>query len=163
MKKITLFLSIIALMAQALYSQAPVDSIQIIGTGKDLKLMQGREELDFDGLMYAVRANPQAVQMVQSAKSSRVGANILGFVGGLGVGYTLGGLLFGNEPNWAVGGVGALAAIISFPISQGATNKARQAAELYNRGLRGTTGFIDQPNEIKVGVTGSGVGLVMGF
>jgi len=58
-------------------------------------------------------------------------------------------------------GIGAGLIVVSIPISQSFNKKAKQAVDTYNGGLQ-TSSFWDK-NELKLTMTGNGIGLTLNF
>jgi len=112
-------------------------------------------------LVNTMKPNDQAYQQIKSAQSSYTLATIIGGVGGFMVGWPIGTALGGGEPNWTMAGIGAGLIVVSIPITQSFNKKAKQAVETYNGGLR-TSSFWDK-NELKLSMTGNGIGLTLNF
>lgn len=90
-----------------------------------------------------------------------VNASIVGFVGGFKVGWPLGSAMAGGEPNWTIAGIDAGLIVVSIPISKSANNKAKLAVDAYNGGIQ-TSSFWDN-RELKLSMTGNGIGLTLNF
>lgn len=111
-------------------------------------------------LLEITQPNAAAFEEMKKAKTNFDVSYGLSFAGGLLVGYPLGTLIGGGQPNWALAGVGAGLIGVSIPFSVAYKKRAEQAATIYNDGLL-QSGL---PNlNIKVGVTGNGMGIKMAF
>ena len=58
-------------------------------------------------------------------------------------------------------GIGAGLIVVSIPITQSLNKKEKKAVEKYNGGLQ-TSSFWDK-NELKLSLTGNGIGLTLNF
>ncbi len=88
-------------------------------------------------------------------------AMIFSYAGVFMVGWPLGAAIGGGEPNWAMAGIGAGLIVVAIPISQNFNKKAKHAVETYHGGLQ-TSSFWDK-NELKISMTGNGIGLTLNF
>ncbi|MCU0467467.1 MAG: hypothetical protein MUF58_02615 [Arcicella sp.] len=79
--------------------------------------------------------NEQITPLLESYKSNRATANVLGFIGGFGIGWTLGGAISGKSFNTGIFASGAGVLIIAFIVNGSANNKLRQAVMEYNKKL----------------------------
>lgn len=73
--------------------------------------------------------------LLESYKSNRGTANVLGFIGGFGIGWSLGGTISGKPFNTGIFAGGAGVLIIGFIVNGSANNKLRQAVAEYNKKL----------------------------
>jgi len=95
------------------------------------------------------------------AKSNSDIATVLGFSGGLMIGWPVGTAIAGGDPNWVIAGVGAGFLAIGIPLSIRASKGMFQAVEIYNSNLNGT--YFEQGLLIRLGVTSRCVGLKVDF
>lgn len=79
--------------------------------------------------------NQQIIPLLESYKSNRGTANVLGFIGGFGIGWTLGGAISGKPFSTGIFASGAGVLIIAFIVNGSANNKLRQAVAEYNKKL----------------------------
>lgn len=78
-----------------------------------------------------------------------------------GVGWSIGTVIGGGEPNWTMAGIGAGLIVVAILISQSFNKKVKHAVETYKGGLQ-TSSFWDK-NELKLILTGNGIGLTLIF
>jgi hypothetical protein len=86
---------------------------------------------------------------------------MLSCAGGFMVGWPIGTAIGGGDPEWAMAGIGAGLIVIAIPISSKFNKQAKLAVDTYNGGLPSSS-FWDK-NELRVSVTGSGIGLALRF
>jgi hypothetical protein len=79
--------------------------------------------------------NEQISSLLESYKSNRGASNVLGFIGGFGIGWSLGGTISGKPFNTGIFAGGAGVLIIGFIVNGSANNKLRQAIAEYNKKL----------------------------
>jgi hypothetical protein len=161
MKKLILILSLLTVNLTVVSGLTPSDSITIKKVFGGYTFFQGEKRLNMTQLVNTLKPNEQAYTQIKSAQSNYIFGAILGGVGGFMVGYPLGTALAGGEPNWTMAGIGAGLVIISIPVSIQSGKKAKQAVETFNNGLMTST-FWDN-SELKVSLTGYGVGLTLRF
>jgi hypothetical protein len=143
------------------FGQTASDSISMKKVFGGYQFYQGEQRLNVNQLVNTMKPNNQAYQQIKSAQSTYTLATIIGGVGGFMVGWPIGTALGGGEPNWTMAGIGAGLIVVSIPISQSFNKKAKQAGETYNGGLQ-TSSFWDK-NELKLSLTGNGIGLTLNF
>lgn len=83
--------------------------------------------------------NNAAYEQYKEYRGNKALSNIFGFAGGFLMGWNIGHIIIGQEPNWYVFGGGAFLALISVPISFNAIDYLHNAIDLYNRGLKSTS------------------------
>jgi hypothetical protein len=79
-----------------------------------------------------LQQNPQAYKEFKLAKTNSTVSNLLGFSGGLLVGFTIGESIAGVEPEWGFAGVGAVLIGVSIPFNIAFKNRAVSAIDIYN-------------------------------
>ncbi len=161
MKKVAIILALLAVNMSFVFGQTASDSISMKKVFGGYQFYQGEQRLNMSRLVNTMKPNDQAYQQIKSAKSSYVLANIIGGVGGFMVGWPIGTALGGGEPNWTMAGIGAGLIVVSIPITQSFNKKAKQAVETYNVGFQASS-FWDK-NELKLSLTGNGIGLTLNF
>ena len=67
----------------------------------------------------------------------------------------------GGDPNWRFFAAGVGLVAVSIPFKINSNKRVRQAVEIYNASLKANS-FWDK-NELKLGITGNGIGLVLNF
>ena len=134
--------------------------LELTKKGGSYKISQNGEILKYQALKSVMESNSTALAILKKGKGSDAFAQTLAGIGGALIGFPLGQAIGGGDANWVLAGVGAGLVGISIPISSGANKKIKQAVELYNSGLKTTYNFDPQ---VKMSITGSGIGLVMQF
>lgn len=161
MRKIAIILTLLVVSKSFTFGQTASDSISMKKVFGGYQFYQGEQRLNVNQLVNTMKPNNQAYQQIKSAQSTYTIATIIGGVGGFMVGWPIGTALGGGEPNWTMAGIGAGLIVVSIPISQSFNKKAKQAVETYNSGLQ-TSSFWDK-NELKLSLTGNGIGLTLNF
>lgn len=95
------------------------------------------------------------------AKSNSDVAGVFGLAGGFLIGWPLGSLVGGRDPNWALVGIGAGLIAIGIPFSGSAVRHAKESVRIYNEGL--PTIGINHEMEINLGFKGNGVAFNLKF
>lgn len=122
---------------------------------------QGSNKLKMKDLTNIIKTNEVAYKEFKSAKTTYVFSQTLGFVGGFMVGWTLGEMIGGRDPNWTVAGIGVGLATVSFPLFKSYGKKAKNAIDIYNLGLK-TTSFWDR-KQLNLSMSQNGIGLTLSF
>lgn len=161
MKKIAIILTLLAVSMSFTFGQTVSDSVSMKKVFGGYQFYQGEKRLNMNQLVNMMKPNNQAYQQIKSAQSTYTLSTIIGGVGGFMVGWPIGTALGGGDPNWTMAGIGAGLIVVSIPISQSFNKKAKQAVETYNSGLQ-TSSFWDK-NELKLSLTGNGLGLTLNF
>jgi hypothetical protein len=121
------------------------------------RLFQDYQYLDLSSLQQKFETSPEALALVNQAKSQYGTANVLGFVGGFLIGWPIGTAIGGGEPAWALAGAGAGILAVAIPINSSANKKVKQAVDIYNGGLNSTgTAYLKLSG-------GNGLGLTLVF
>ena len=113
---------------------------------------------DMESIM---KENKKAVALIQSAKTNQTWSLVLGTTGGALVGFPIGTVIGGGEPEWAIAGVGAALIIATIPIVKGFNRKTKKAVDLYNNGVSSTS-YQFQPS-FNLKISGTNVGISMNF
>jgi len=101
----------------------------------------------------------EAANLMRQARSNKTGAAVISGIGGFLLGWQLGTLIVGGEPNWAVAGGGGGLILLSIPFNSKANRLAIEAIEMHNRNLTAT----NQKPQIHLGFLQSGLGLKIHF
>ncbi len=158
MKKILLF-GFLVFVACYANGQSSSDTIVVkkkLGT----VFQQNGKNLTPRSLLEITQSNSEAYEEMKIAKSNYDVGYVIGFAGGFLVGWPLGTVIAGGEPNWTLAGIGAGIIVISIPFSSAYTKHAKNAVRIYNNGLR-QTGLNNV--EFKLGLTCNGLGLKIIF
>ena len=134
MKQAIIF-GFLLLIMQSSIGQNLKDSIQItISLGTVFR--QHGENLSPGQLLEIMKPYPEAYKEMNIAKGNSDAAFVIGFAGGLLVGYPIGALIAGGKMNWAIFGSGAGLICISIPFSSAYTDHAKKAVSFYNKDLK---------------------------
>lgn len=147
--------------AQDVKIENSADSISIKKVSGSFQFYQGADRLKMKQLVNTMKPNEQAYRMIKSAESMNTIATILGFTGGLMVGWTLGTSLGGGDPNWTVAGIGAGLIAVAIPVNQKFKKKATQAVNTYNS--RQPVSLSWNKSELRFLMAGKRVGLALNF
>ena len=161
MKRIAIIISLLVVTFSFTFGQTSTDSIAMKKVFGGYQFYQGEKILRMNQLVKAMEPNEQAYKQIKSAQSTYTLASIVGFAGGFMVGWPIGTAISGGEPNWTMAGIGAGLIVVSIPISNSFNKKAKLAVDTYNGGLQ-TSSFWDK-NELKLSMTGNGIGLTLNF
>ena len=99
------------------------------------KFYQAGQRINVNQLVNTLELNEEAYRLIKSAKPTYTLATILGGAGGFMLGWPLGGVIAGGEPNWSLVGIGAGLIAISIPLADSFNKKANQAVRLFNSEL----------------------------
>ena len=158
MKK-TILISLLLFSILNSFAQNSRDSIEI-RNGFGTTFRQNGKLLSEKQLESIVQSNKEASKEMKIAKINYTAGNVFSFCGGLCIGWPIGTYLGGKKPDWniAFAGVGLL--IVSFPFSINYTLHAKNAANIYNNGLK-LTSF----NSVNIiyGLTNNGLGITLKF
>lgn len=141
--------------------QSVQDPIVVEKVSNNYVFSQNGQRLSMSQLVLVLKPNEMAYAQIKSAKSSYGFAQVLAYAGGFMVGYPLGTALGGGEPNWTMAGIGAGLIVVAIPLSKGASNKAKQAVDMYNEGL--PPSVVSPTLQLNLSMTGSGLGLTLNF
>lgn len=84
------------------------------------------------GSILLTKPSPEMSQFVKKYKTNNGFATAFGFVGGFGVGYTLGTLIGGGKTNYAVLGTGIGGLLVAAIFDGSARSNLKQAVATYN-------------------------------
>ncbi|GGF26723.1 hypothetical protein [Echinicola rosea] len=157
MMKKTILTLIITLAVSALCSAQRIESQKVFG-GYQYTL--NGQPISLKHMTIAMESNPEAFDLIKKARANTTIASIFGFAGGALIGWPIGTAIGGEEPNWALAGIGAGLIAVAIPISSSANKKTNQAIEIYNSNLYSSGYF--KP-EFKFLTNKNGIGLAMSF
>jgi hypothetical protein len=113
-------------------------------------------------MLRLMQPNEAAFKKMKASRTYNGFSTFFAGVGGFMIGYPLGQAIGGKkDPEWALLGIGVGAAGIAIPFAITSHKKAKEAAALYNAGLK-TTSFWDK-KELKLRISNDGVGLALSF
>ena len=122
---------------------------------------QSGQFLNGKALLQRMEMDEEAYALMKRAKSNSDIASVLGFAGGLMIGWPLGTAIAGGDPNWLLAGIGAGCLAIAIPVSIVASKSMFEAVEIYNSRLNGS--YFEQGLLLRLGLTTGGVGLTLDF
>lgn len=135
MKKSILSALLTTLIISSAFCQKQDEISMAYSSWSGVSFTQNGTSYTFKDAIPLMQSNPEAYQMLKSAKSSSDFANVLGFAGGFMVGWPLGTAIGGGNPNWTLAAIGAGLIVIAIPVSGGAKKKAEAAVDKYNTDL----------------------------
>ncbi len=117
-------------------------ALSFLGSAQEIKMYKtfGGVRYEMDTLVLSpkqvlevLKSNPVAFEEFKRAKVNYNIAGVLGFTGGMLIGFPIGTAIAGGDPEWglAAGGVGLLLA--SIPFNRAYKGRAFGAIELYNK------------------------------
>lgn len=142
-------------------SSTQTDSISFSAKGLGYGYMYNNRVLDLGSLETILSSNTAAYEMLRKAKSSSVIISILSYTGGFLIGYPLGTMLRGDNPNWTMALIGCGLIAIDLPIVASAEKKLLNAVKIYNSGIYREP--ISQKMNLKFGLNQNGLALVLKF
>ena len=154
MKRLTLTL-LYLIISFSLFAQSPQEQIEI--QEKPLRFYQNGIELNNGELLEIMELNPEAYQLMRTAKARYITSTILGFTGGFLIGLQLPDIIRGDQPEWAFLGTGAGLIAVGIPLSISSKKRSKRAAELHNDSLNQPT------NSWNFKLTPTGLGLQLHF
>ncbi len=134
-KKLIILFVILFSFTSKILAQSPTlqqDTVQYQSSGILYKGVHYNKPPQIESILLK-EPNDQIPSLLESYKSNRGIANVLGFIGGFGIGWSVGGTISGKPFNTGifVGGAGVL--IIGIIVNGSANNKLRQAVAEYNK------------------------------
>ena len=138
------------------------DTIEIIKKPMGYQYKYKGEMLSLSQLGTFLEKNNLSTELYKSAKGTSGFLNVLGFAGGFCIGYGLGPLLYGRQPNLALAGIGAGIIVVSLPILSSAENKLKRAVDIYNSG-NSQSMYAPLKYEMNLALVPNGVGVVIKF
>jgi hypothetical protein len=112
-------------------------------------------------LVELMKNNTEALQLINSANTSKTWAMILGGAGGALVGFPIGTAIGGGDAKWELAGAGAALLLITIPISNSYNKKSKKAVDIYNSGFS-STAYKFNPS-FDLNLKGNNIGLTMTF
>lgn len=159
MRKITyLFIGMLLLNLNLLRAQE--DGKIEIKQNFGVIFIQNGKTLNPKQLLEITKSIPDAYHEMKIAKSNYTTANTLSFTGGFIVGWQLGNVLMQKEVNYYLFGLGGGLIGVSLLVSQSYSKHAKKAVEIYNNSL---TQINTKNINIQLGLTSSGLGIIMNF
>jgi hypothetical protein len=157
--KYFLIICILFLCITDLFSQNQTDSLEmetIIGT----VFRQNDVILAPKDVLSVMQLNEQAYNEMSIALSCRNSGFVLGMGGGFAVGFAIGRVISGREPNWVLAGLGVAGIVGSFALQSAYYTRARNAINIFNSGLNPASNRYPAFN---IAISGNGIGICMKF
>jgi len=161
MKKIYLILAMILTALTAINAQNSSDTITIKKVTGGYQYLKGDIPLTMPQLTKEMASDPVAFEKIKKASTTFGFVSVLSYAGGFCIGYPIGTMLGGGEPQWVLAGIGAVMVAIALPIAKNVDSHTRQAVEIYNTGKQKTS-FWDN-TELRLSMTENGVGFALRF
>ena len=136
------------------------DTIQYQKTGIGYKFMMNNEALTLDKMSDIMQGNQTSLEYIKKAKGTSGILSVLSYAGGFLIGYPIGTMLGGGQPNWTMAAIGCGLIAVAIPIASGADKNLLKAVQAYNHGK--SVSFKDN-YEIKLGVNQNGLALAIRF
>lgn len=86
-----------------------------------------------------MKSNTQAYTEFRKAKTNLDAAGVLGFTGGVLIGFPLGTAVSGGDPEWALAAGGLVLLLATIPLHTAFRNHALNALDIYNSKLSSST------------------------
>lgn len=135
MKKLAFSFAFFFLIAMAtLSAQSLTDSIAVKNRMGPV-FLQHDKVLKPKQMVRIMEPVPNAYGYMEKAKSKFDVGTAIGYVGGALIGWPLGTLVAGGDPEWELAGIGAGLIVVSIPFASSYSRNARQAVGLYNGSL----------------------------
>lgn len=135
MRKFTLIITFLTICITAAFGQSAADSITMTKVFGGYQFYQGENRLTLNQLASTMKLDEQAYKEIKSAKSVYITTMIFSYAGGFMVGYPLGTVLGGGDPNWALAGIGAGLIVVAISLNHSFNKKTKQAIDTYNSGI----------------------------
>jgi len=158
MRKI-LFIGILLFTIVNSFAQNSKDSIEI-RSGFSTTFRQNGKLLTPKQMLDVTLLNSQAHEEMVYAKTNLDVGNVFAFCGGFCLGWPVGTYLGGGKPNWNIALAGLGFIVFSIPFSSAYIRHAKNAAIIYNSGLKRTS--FNSIN-IQYGLTSDGIGITLKF
>lgn len=136
------------------------DTIQYQKAGIGYKFTLNNEALTLDKLSNIMQNNPISMEYYKKAKSTTGIITVLSYAGGFLIGYPIGTMVGGGQPNWTMAAIGCGLIAVAIPIASSADKNLLKAVQAYNQGR--SVSFKDN-YEIKLGVNQNGLALAIRF
>ena len=123
------------------------------------RYLQNGEILGMSDLVNRMEDNAEASRLIKKARGNYVLATILGASGGFLIGWPLGTVLAGGEPQWYLAGIGVGLVGLSIPISIRLNKQVQGAIHLYNEDLAELSGSV----KLNLHLSACSAGLILEF
>ncbi|MDZ4715656.1 MAG: hypothetical protein SH819_09320 [Cytophagales bacterium] len=126
--------TVILLAVSVALTAQPDQEIHMIKNFWSVKFLHGPKLVKPREVLEVMKANPQAYEEFQKAKSNYEAAQVIGAIGGFMIGLPLGTAITGRTPEWglAAGGLGLV--LLSIPFTSSFLSHSENAIKIYNGG-----------------------------
>jgi len=118
------------------------------------------QAIDGNRMLELVKSNNEAGRKLESARAPGVISYILSYAGGFCIGWPIGTLIGGGEPEWGMVGAGAGLVALAIPFSSISVNRTREAINIYNQSTYNTATI---KKELRIGFKNNGISLSLNF
>ena len=152
------FLSAMMVFSGA-FAQTSVNSDTIsIKKGFETSLIYNGKALSMRQFSTMTSGMDDVQTYISRANLNRGFATGFALTSGFLIGWSIGGVIAGQEMNWGIAGAGAGAFLVALPFIAGYNSNAKRAAEIYNSKIGAKNG-----SSLKLGMTNNGFGLKLVF
>jgi len=109
-----------------------------------------------------IRTNSEANVFFRKGNNLNILSALMVITGGGAIGFTLGSLVSGGEPNFVIGVAGLAILIVHIPIKRSSSYNLKKSTEIYNRGINNNTSFLER-SEINLCVFQNRTGIKFKF
>ncbi len=88
--------------------------------------------LGLNQVLNIIKENPEAYAEMKRAKANYNAAGVLGFAGGILVGFPVGTAIAGGKPEWGLAAGGAALILASIPFTRSFRGHTMEALDIYN-------------------------------
>lgn len=146
----------------SVFSQTNKDSIQMIKVGNNYRCEQNGHILNLRQLTGIMKTDKEATAHLKLAKLSNDISVLLGFTGGVLIGYPIGSYIAGKGVNLSMFAVGIGFLIVDIPLNIATKRNLTRAINRYNSSISGT-GLINKACDLHMGITQNGIGITLKF
>ncbi len=157
----SIIISLLCVSVSFVFGQNVSDTITFKKAKKGYDYYQGDRMISSNKFFDLLEQNSQSSEYIKSAQANSSMATALGALGGIMIGWPIGVAMGGGDPNWRFFAASVGLVAVSIPFKINSNKRVRQAVEIYNASLKANS-FWDN-NELKLGITGNGIGLVLNF
>lgn len=158
------FVVLVFILFSAKLSQAQYIEVDRVFGG--YKYTQNGKQLNLKNLSNAVKGNPEAYKLVNTARTSNGISTFFGAVGGGLIGWQTGKAITGGDfekEDWIMLGIGVGFISVGVPFAFSANKKANKAVEIYNMAVDEKAVGTKSIPELELFAGSNRLGLIMRF
>jgi hypothetical protein len=163
MKKMIFLMIMLFSISGISVAQSASDSIVVQKVFGGYSFIKDGKPMNLKNLKLTLQNNPQAYEVFRKAQGTYFMTSMLSYAGGYLIGYPIGTMLYGGEPQWVMAGIGAGLIAIAIPIGNEFNKRALNAVDIYNSNLKKKSSSVFDEAELRLAATANGVGLVLKF